>query len=216
MQIIDFHTHIYPPEIAEKATRSTCAYYHLDTPWVGTAETLLSRGRQAGIGQYVLLPVAMKPAQTRRVNEFVRDQAQAHPEFFAFGALHPELSDLSGELDFLLEHGFRGVKLHPDLQGFPLDDERLFPAYEALSGRLPVLFHCGDRTLDYSRPSRLLPPEQTREYIRGYGAQRVLFGSDFPLWDPVEEVRRFRELALSPREQEQIAYENARRLLGIS
>ena len=155
MQIIDFHTHIYPDAIAEKATRTTCAYYHLDTPLIGTAEQLLAQGKKAGISRCVLLPVAMKPEQTRRVNEFIQSQTQAHPEFFGFGALHPALPDLVGELSFLQEHGFFGVKLHPDLQEFDLDDERLFPAYDWLQGRLPVLFHCGDKTRDYSHPKRL-------------------------------------------------------------
>lgn len=261
MQIIDFHTHIYPDAIAEKATRTTCAYYHLDTPLIGTAEQLLAQGKKAGISRCVLLPVAMKPEQTRRVNEFIQSQTQAHPEFFGFGALHPALPDLLGELSFLQEQGFYGVKLHPDLQEFDLDDERLFPAYDWLQGRLPVLFHCGDKTRDYSHPKRLrrvldnfpnlaviaahlggwsgfdeafallrdtdcrfdisscmgfLPPEQMRAYIRGYGAERVLFGSDFPLWDPVREVQAFLGLGLTQREQELIAFGNAQRLLGIS
>ena len=40
MQIIDFHTHIYPDKIAERGTQSTCDFYGLETDLVGNAKTL--------------------------------------------------------------------------------------------------------------------------------------------------------------------------------
>ena len=58
-----------------------------------------------------------------------------------------------------------------------------------------------------------LPPEQVRRYIRGYGADRILFGTDFPLWSPEQEVSSFRRLNLSSDEYESIAYKNALKIL---
>lgn len=50
-------------------------------------------------------------------------------------------------------------------------------------------------------------------YIRRYGAERMVYGTDFPLWDPRTEVKRFLELKLSPGELEQIAYKTALHIL---
>ena len=58
MKIIDFHTHIYPPKIAEKASNSTGEFYNITPAHIGTGEELFSVGKNAGISEFVLLPVA--------------------------------------------------------------------------------------------------------------------------------------------------------------
>ena len=50
--------------------------------------------------------------------------------------------------------------------------------------------------------------------IRGYGVDRVLFGSDYPMWTPAEEVRRFLALPLTDDERERILWTNHLALLG--
>lgn len=42
-----------------------------------------------------------------------------------------------------------------------------------------------------------LGSEQMRELILAFGTERVLFGSDFPMWDPGEELALLRGLSLS-------------------
>ncbi|MBP3651379.1 MAG: amidohydrolase [Clostridia bacterium] len=53
-----------------------------------------------------------------------------------------------------------------------------------------------------------LQPDQAAEVIRHYGADRVFFGTDYPMWKPEQEVERFLTLPLTEREQEMIAHEN--------
>ena len=50
--------------------------------------------------------------------------------------------------------------------------------------------------------------------IRGYGVERVLFGSDYPMWTPGEEVARFLRLPLTDDEREKILWGNHIALLG--
>ena len=50
-------------------------------------------------------------------------------------------------------------------------------------------------------------------YINSYGAERVLFGSDFPIWDPKKEAEAFLQLDISNIDKEKIAYKNALYLL---
>lgn len=258
MRIIDFHTHIYPDRIAEKGSQSICDFYGLNSHYAGSATTLLDEGKKAGISEFVLLPVAIKPEQVSHINGFVAEQADEHKEFYGFGTLHAGMEDILSGIDEIEKLGLNGVKLHPDTQGFAIDDKRLYPAYDALSGRLPVLIHCGDPRYDFSRPEKLkkvltefprleviaahlggwtlfdtaleylvnekcffdisscmmfLEKEQTERYINAYGADRVLFGTDFPLWSPSDEVKRFMSLSLTDSDKEKIAYKNALRIL---
>ena len=53
------------------------------------------------------------------------------------------------------------------------------------------------------------------KYINIYGAEPMAFGTDYPMWDPVTEVTRFRQLRLRPEQLEQIAYKTAARLLKL-
>lgn len=46
------------------------------------------------------------------------------------------------------------------------------------------------------------------------GAERVLFGSEFPLQHPAVELAKFRTLRLPPEQWRKVAWDNAHRLLG--
>jgi len=72
--------------------------------------------------------------------------------------------------------------------------------------------HC---FLDISSSSTLLGPRRVSELIHIYGPERMLFGSDYPMWDPTEEVGRFMESALTDEEREMICWQNAQRFLGM-
>ena len=260
MKIIDFHTHVYPDRLADKATQATCDFYGLCTDQTGTVEQLLQKGQAAGIDRFVLLPVAVHPQGVRRVNEFIVEQVREHPEFYGFGTVHPDMEDMAGEIDYIQSSGLLGVKLHPDMQEINTDDERLFPLYERLRAiGMPLFVHCGDEHRDFSHPRRLrrvldrfpgltviaahlggwskweealaclqdtdcyldisscmmfMPPERVVAYVRAFGAHRVLFGTDFPIWDPVTEVRSLMALPLTDDEKEQVFYRNAGRIIG--
>ena len=45
MRIIDFHAHIYPDKIAEKATNATGGFYGITPACLGTSEALLREGK---------------------------------------------------------------------------------------------------------------------------------------------------------------------------
>ena len=70
--------------------------------------------------------------------------------------------------------------------------------------------------LDISSVIRLSPGEEIVKWIRAYGAERVVFGTDFPLWNPVHEVQTFQSLGLTDAEMEQIGYKTAERLLALT
>ena len=69
--------------------------------------------------------------------------------------------------------------------------------------------------VDLSSSLYALSPESARDMIRKFGADRVLFGTDYPMWDIATELKRMTKLGLSKEEKELIYHANAERLLGI-
>ena len=68
---------------------------------------------------------------------------------------------------------------------------------------------------DTSSSLMFMEPGVAEEHIRHYGADRFLYGSDFPMWDPVIELERFMKLDLTDDEKEQICWKTAAQLLRI-
>lgn len=260
MKFIDMHTHVYPNIIAAKAAQNIRDYYHLGDDMDGTVSMLLERGAMAGISQYLILPVAVKPEHAHTINQFTRDQVQAEPSFVGFGTVHAAMKNILEEVHHIEEIGLRGIKLHPDCQRFDIDDPRLFPLYEEIQGRLPMMMHLGDENFDHSHPARLrkvldnfpklevcaahfgghtmydtameylsdtncildisstlmfLDKKTAESYVNHYGAERLAFGTDYPVWDPVREMDLFLSLDLTEDQKEQIAWKTASRFLNL-
>ncbi len=70
--------------------------------------------------------------------------------------------------------------------------------------------------LDVSSSMRYLGPRRTRELIESYGFDRILFGSDFPMWTPAEELEFLRSLGFAEAELERMCWHNVERFLGMS
>ena len=70
--------------------------------------------------------------------------------------------------------------------------------------------------VDTSSSLYAFTPEKGQEMIRHYSRERVLFGTDYPMWTPNTELERFRMLKLTDDETERILYRNAAELLQIT
>ncbi len=260
MKLIDIHAHVYPDAIAAKAAQSIRNYYQIGEPMDGTPQMLLSRGKEAGISHYLILPVAVKPEHVCSINNFIHQQMLGQDCFTAFGTVHARMENITQEVDRIRSLGLRGIKLHPDCQHFDIDDPAMFPVYEQIQGKMPMMIHMGDQWHNFSHPSRLrhvlnLFPrlqvcaahfggysmyETARQllydtdcimdcssslmfmdrgmpehYVNLYGAERMAFGTDYPVWDPVHEVQRLMELKLSDEQKEQIAWKTASAFLNL-
>ena len=65
-------------------------------------------------------------------------------------AKQPDKPSVREELERIKSLGLKGVKLHPDYQGFSVDDEKMFPIYKKISQLgLITVFHAG---FDYGFP----------------------------------------------------------------
>lgn len=68
---------------------------------------------------------------------------------------------------------------------------------------------------DESSSLGFLTAEKAREYILAYGADRVFFGTDYPMWSAAEELERFDRLGFDDVQREKILWDNITGFLGI-
>lgn len=68
--------------------------------------------------------------------------------------------------------------------------------------------------VDTSSAQFFLGPRRTRELCEAYGTDRILFGSDFPMWSPKAELDEFSSLGFSAADFEAMTWRNAERFLG--
>lgn len=188
--IIDAHAHVFPDKIALKATAAIGDFYGIKmNETAGTPELLLKEGLAAGISKFVVHSTATTVKQVESINKYIVSETEAHEEFIGFMTLHPDMNedDVEKQIDFCLSHGIRGVKLHPDFQKFAIDEPRAEKLYEIIDGRLPILFHTGDKRYNFSNPERLV------KIAKKFPSQ-IVIGAHFGGYGEWERVRAYEGL----------------------
>ena len=153
--IIDFHTHIFPAEIAADRTpylddATFREIYASPRAQLATADDLLAAMDEAGVDASVALGFAWgDAAMCARHNDYLlATAAGSGGRIIPFCTVNPILpaDDLAAEIERCAAGGARGLgELRPDSQGWPLDGEagaRL--ASLAAEHGLPLLFHVSE------------------------------------------------------------------------
>ncbi len=261
--VIDAHCHIYPEKIAAKASGATDKFYDVEGYGKGTVKDLQKVCKRDGIDHAIVQSVATTPKQVKSINEFIADEVKKSKGFLTgLGTLHPDSEDIVGDIKHLAALGLKGVKLHPDIQGFKIDDEKLFEAYEICENQnLAMLVHTGDKRYDNSNPDRVLNVLNTfkkltfigahfggwsvwneavkklsgienfyvdcsssfgfadgidfKEIALRYGADKILFGTDYPMWRAKDELENMISLGLTDEDNQKIFSGNAKRLFNL-
>ena len=160
--LIDFHTHAFPDALAPKAIpKLSFVSGGLEPHTDGTVSGLKESMQRNGVKASVVLNIATNAHQQRAVNDFAAS-INNKKDIFSFGSVFPFSEDAFKELERIKELGLLGVKLHPDYQGFNVDDIRLKPLYKKISELgLITVFHAG---LDYgfAPPYGATPPKMAR------------------------------------------------------
>ena len=69
--------------------------------------------------------------------------------------------------------------------------------------------------VDCSSSFYALSSDKAASLVRRYGADHVLFGTDFPMWSYEDEIERFNLMELTDDEKEKILYKNAMKIFDI-
>lgn len=160
--IIDFHTHIFPDNIAHRAVYNLEFTGRVVAYTDGTLEELRLSMKEAGVTHSVVLPIVTKPSQFRHINEFAHSITHEEPDeeglsIISFGGIHPASTNYKEELHIIKQMGLKGIKLHPTYQNTYIDDtgyERIID-YATQLGLL-VSIHCG-RDLGFPKQVNATP-----------------------------------------------------------
>ena len=87
--------------------------------------------------------------------------------------------------------------------GYTVWDE----AYEALGSRRCWIDTC-------STTGTMNDYEHLRELVKKWGTERMLFGTDFPMWDHAEELERIKRLGFTDAQLEDVLWNNAERFMA--
>jgi len=151
--IIDIHAHLWDPD---KTPVNLQKYFskrniNQDGTSIFTAEGLLQSMTQAGIDHTVVSALPFSPEWDNEiikpVNDYVIDQVKkSGGKLTGFCTVDAFGGESSVYLlrECIEVKGFKGLKLHCNIQQFYPNDRRLYPIYEIMQNyKMPVLFHSG-------------------------------------------------------------------------
>jgi predicted TIM-barrel fold metal-dependent hydrolase len=158
--VIDFHAHVFEEGQAGRVLADMGERASLPSFTDGTLAGLRRSMDDAGVDLSVISRITTRPSQVGPVNAWLEDLQG--PRTLPLCTMHPDVTGIAEQVAGLRARGFPGFKMHPDYQGFFVDDERMFPFYEAVAASgMWILFHAGlDRGLPghpvHATPARLL------------------------------------------------------------
>ncbi len=183
--IIDTHTHIFPEKVVDKAVTALEAAYGAQPLVRPTVDNLLAHMDKTGVDAAVICPVATSPHQVRSINQWMI--SLAGDRLIPLGALHPADPQWDEQIEFLIDHGFRGVKLQPHFQEFELLSPTTLEKLEKLVGRLFMVVHAGQEIEPIAHveptPQRLLELHRRLPELQFIAAHL----GGYQMWDEVEE-----------------------------
>ena len=103
----------------------------------------------------------------------MEDTIYKKEEIISFGSVFPFAKDCFYQLEKIKALGLKGVKLHPDYQGFFIDDQRMKPVYEKI-GKLGLItvFHAG---VDFAfAPPYCATPERIERALSWFSSPVVV------------------------------------------
>lgn len=186
--VFDVHAHIFADELAQRMTGSISAFYSefgLTAHGAGTLEDCVHQMSETGIARFALNQVAMRPRMAETINAFILAAYRRYPDrIVPFAAIHPEQKDPDAYVADVKAAGFKGFKIHPDMQRFQLDSDAAMPMLRAIEASgLPVLIHCGDPRFDFDGPQRVAA---LHDRLPGLKAINAHFGG----WSQLDEAVR--------------------------
>lgn len=169
--LIDLHVHAFNEKIAAKALSALSGYSGLTPITDGTVEDTVRHLDEWGVDKAAVLSIATKPSQQRVITDWA--VSIKSERLLPFSSVHPDAEDCLEELERIKENGLYGIKLHPDYQGFKIDEERVFGIYDLCQQLgLPVLFHSG---FDFYSPDMIhCTPERAVTVIKNFPRLKVI------------------------------------------
>jgi predicted TIM-barrel fold metal-dependent hydrolase len=215
--IVDFHTHIAPPEIKERRgdllRQDPCfqALYADPKVNLATAEDLIASMEREAIDISVALNIGWSsPELCRRTNDYIMDSVSRYPDrLIGFCSVQPKSEDAAQEIERCARGGIRGIgELMPHMQGFDLGDKALMsPVIEAAQEHNMIVLTHSSEPVGHIYPGKgNVLPETLYRFITNFPSLRIVcahWGGGLPFYALMPEVAEalqnvFFETAASP------------------
>ena len=200
--IIDFHTHIVPPEIKGRcldlAQRDPCfqGLYADPKARFATAEDLIDSMDRDGIDVSVALNIGWADADLcRQTNDYIMESANRYPgRIIGFCSVQPESEDAVSEIERCAKGGMRGIgEIMPHVQGFDLGDKALMsPIVEAAQKHNLILLTHSSEPVGHIYPGKgNVLPGMLYRFITNFPDARIVcahWGGGLPFYALMPEV----------------------------
>lgn len=201
--IVDFHTHVFPPWLAEQregyvAIDAAFGELYDDTKArMATVDDLIRVMDEDGVNVSVVMGIGWTDiGLARDVNDYIIESAKAHPDrIVGFAGVNPAWGDdAAKEADRCAKAGLRGVgELHPDSQRFDLGDSKVMaPLMEAVAERdLIVTTHASEPVGHLYQGKGHTTPDVLLRFIGSFPDARIVcahWGGGLPFYALMPEV----------------------------
>ena len=201
--IVDFHTHILPPQVKEnrddfiKGDACFAEFYSSPKAKIATAEELIASMDQAEIDTSVILNTGwMSQELCVQINDYILEAAARYPDrLVAFCAIQPKAGEAAiVELERCARGGARGIgELRPDIQGFDLGDKELMEPFAEVARRYHLLFliHASEPVGHLYPGKGTITPDTLYRFISNFPELYVIcahWGGGLPFYALMPEV----------------------------
>ena len=203
--IIDFHTHVFPPEIKKHRNkyieRDPCFAILYSDPKarIATADELIASMDEAGVDISVILNIGWTTHELCvETNDYIIDAVSRYPQrLVGFGAVQPQSPKAAAaEIERCARAGIKGVgEMRPDIQLFDLCDEVIMqPLAEVLKAHKLILLLHASEPIGHEYPGKGgITPDILYPFITSFPDLTVVcahWGGGLPFYALMPEVKK--------------------------
>ena len=216
--IIDFHTHVFPPQIKENRSkyieRDPCfaLLYSSPNSKIATADELIASMDEAGVDISVIVNIGWTTHELCvETNDYIMESISRYPQrLVGFCAVQPQSHRAAvAEIERCAKAGIRGVgEMRPDMQLLDLTDEIVMePFVEVLRKHKLILLTHASEPVGHEYPGKGgITPDILYSFITGFPDLTIVcahWGGGLPFYALMPEVKKamsnvFFDTAASP------------------
>ncbi len=232
--IIDFHTHVFPPQIKKNRNKyidsDPCfaILYSRKDAKLATADELIASMDKAGVDISVILNTGWTTHDLCvETNDYILESIARYPErLIGFCSVQPQSYEATlDEIERCAKGGVKGVgEIRPDMQLFdPRDEEVMTPFINAVRKHKLMLLSHASEPVGHIYPGKgAITPEVLYPFIASHPELTIIlahWGGGLPFYALMPEVREaiknvFFDTAASPLLYSPQIYEQAVQLVG--
>lgn len=231
--IIDFHTHVFPPQIKKKRNQyidSDPCFAVLYSPKeakLATVDELIDSMDKEGIDISVIVNIGWTTHELCvETNDYILESIARYPKrLIGFGSVQPNSFDAAvAEIERCAKGGIRGIgEIRPDMQLFDLNDEIMLPIIETLRKHQLILLTHASEPVGHHYPGKgAITPEMLYPFITAFPDLTIVcahWGGGLPFYALMPEVKKamknvFFDTAASPYLYSPEIYQQVIQLVG--